>query len=61
MLRNSSKDRAKGKALEMRGKVKEAAGKATKNRDLQDEGTVDKAAGKVQNKLGQVKRVFERD
>lgn len=43
----------------MKGKVKEETGKATRNPDLRDRGTIEKAGGKVQRKIGDVKKVFE--
>jgi len=47
-------DRIKGAAREMRGSIKEAAGKLTGNTTLQAKGAVQKAAGKVQNAVGKV-------
>jgi len=44
----------------VKGKVKEAVGRATKNPNLQDDGTDEKVAGKVQKKIGQVEKVFEK-
>ena len=40
------------------GKVKEETGKAIGNPDLEDRGTAEKVEGKVQNKVGDVKKVF---
>lgn len=48
----------KGTAKEVAGKVKEEAGKAIGNPDLQDRGTAEKVAGKVEQKVGDVKKVF---
>jgi uncharacterized protein YjbJ (UPF0337 family) len=42
------------------GKVKEATGNAIGNPDLQDRGTVQRVAGKVERKVGDVKNVFGR-
>ena len=42
----------------MKGKIKEKLGKATKNPNLENEGTSEKASGKVQNKVGQVEKVL---
>jgi uncharacterized protein YjbJ (UPF0337 family) len=39
--------------------VKEEAGKTTGNPDLRDRGTIEKAGGKVQRKIGDVEKVFE--
>ena len=40
------------------GKVKEVTGKATGNPNLQDRGTAEKAGGKVEKKVGDIKKVF---
>jgi uncharacterized protein YjbJ (UPF0337 family) len=42
------KDRIAGSAKEVKGKVKEVAGKATGDAKLQAKGKADKAEGKVQ-------------
>ena len=42
----------------MKGKVKEVAGKLSDDPNLEAEGTGEKIAGKVQEKVGQVKKVF---
>lgn len=44
---------------EVKGKVKEKVGRATNNPRLEDEGTDEKVAGKVQKKVGEVQKVFE--
>jgi uncharacterized protein YjbJ (UPF0337 family) len=44
-MKSSTNDLAKGKLHEVKGKVKEAAGKLTDNPKLQVEGTVEKIAG----------------
>ena len=49
------KDRIQGAAEQVKGKVKEQAGKLTGDQKLQSEGKADKAAGKVQNTLGGMK------
>jgi uncharacterized protein YjbJ (UPF0337 family) len=59
-MKPSTKDNAEGKFHEMQGKVKEKAGQLTNNRDLEAEGTVEKAAGKVQGIIGQVEKVLEK-
>ncbi len=50
-----NKDQVKGRVEEAKGSVKETAGKAVGNKDLQAEGTVDKAAGKTQATYGDAK------
>ena len=59
-MKSSTKDAVTGKAREVKGTVKEKVGKVTNDPDLRDEGTVEKVAGKVQKKVGQVKKVFGR-
>ena len=39
--------------------IKEKAGNATRNPDLRDRGTMEKAGGKMQRKIGDVKKVFD--
>jgi len=57
-LKSSSKDQAAGKIHEVKGAVKEKVGKLTNNPDLEAEGTVEKVAGRLQKKIGQVKKVL---
>jgi uncharacterized protein YjbJ (UPF0337 family) len=58
-MKESTKDEAKGKFLEIKGKVKEKVGRVTNNPDLEGEGQGEKIAGKVQKKIGQVEKVLE--
>ena len=58
-MKSSTKDKVKGGFREAKGKVKEKTGKATGNPNLQDRGTAEKAGGKLQRKIGDVKKVFE--
>jgi uncharacterized protein YjbJ (UPF0337 family) len=55
----STKDQLEGKFHEVKGKVKEEAGHAVGNPDVEAEGQSEKLAGKVQKKVGQVEKVFE--
>ena len=59
LMKSSTKDKIKGGFKEAKGKVKEKAGKATGDPDLRDRGTLERAGGKVQRKIGDVKKVFE--
>jgi len=52
------KDRVIGSAKVVKGKVKEAAGKAVGDSKLEAEGKADKVEGKVQNAIGGVKDVL---
>ena len=49
------KDRIKGSVQRTKGAMKEAAGKVFGDKNLGTEGKADKAAGKVQNPLGELK------
>ena len=59
-MKSSTKDKIKGRAAQAKGVVKEKAGRATNNRDMEDRGTVEKAGGAIRNKVGDVKKVFDR-
>ncbi len=59
-MKDSLKDQAQGKLHETKGKIKEAAGKLTNNPKLQNEGADEKLSGKIQKKVGQVEKVFEK-
>jgi len=56
---SSTKDKLEGKKDQAVGAVKEAAGRATGNEDLEARGTGQKVAGKIEEKVGDVKKVFE--
>jgi uncharacterized protein YjbJ (UPF0337 family) len=53
------KDRADGTWDKAKGAVKEAAGKATDNEDLEAEGKRDKAKGGVEKAVGKTKDAAE--
>jgi uncharacterized protein YjbJ (UPF0337 family) len=52
-------DKAKNKAQEAKGQVKEATGKATDDRDLEAEGKIDKVAGNLKQAGEKVKDAFK--
>jgi uncharacterized protein YjbJ (UPF0337 family) len=54
-MKSSTRAKAEGKLHEVKGKVKEVAGKLTDNPKLEAEGAGEKLAGKVQGKIGQIK------
>jgi len=56
--KNSTHDQVEGKFHEAKGKVKELAGQLTDNPKLEAEGVGEKIAGKVQNKIGEIKKVL---
>jgi uncharacterized protein YjbJ (UPF0337 family) len=57
-MKASMKNKVKGTFHEAKGKVKEIAGKITDNPKLEAEGTGEKIAGKVQEKIGQAEKVM---
>jgi len=57
-MKSSSRDKAEGTFHEVKGKVKEVAGKLSDKPELEAEGTDEKIAGKVQEKIGQVKKLL---
>jgi len=57
-MKSSTKDQTEGTFHALKGKFKEIAGKLSDNPKLEAEGKGEKIAGKVQEKIGQVKTVF---
>ena len=56
-MKDSTKDKIKGTAHELKGAIKEKIGHATNNSDLEAEGTAEKVGGKVQKKVADVEKV----
>jgi uncharacterized protein YjbJ (UPF0337 family) len=50
-----NKDQVKGRVEETKGKVKEVAGHAVGNPDLEDRGTIQKVGGSLQKNYGDLK------
>jgi len=57
-MKSSTQDQVEGKFHSAKGKVREMAGKITDNPKLQAKGIAEKISGKVQEKIGQVKKVL---
>jgi len=57
---NSTKDQIEGALHEVKGKVKETAGQVLSNPDLETEGQAENLGGKIQKKVGQIEKVFEK-
>ena len=57
-MKSSTQDQTEGMFHKAKGKVKEVAGELSDNPKLEAEGTAEKMAGKVQEKIGQVKKVL---
>jgi uncharacterized protein YjbJ (UPF0337 family) len=60
-MKRSTKDRARGKFHELKGNLKTRVGRATKSRRLQAEGIGETIAGRMQEKLGQIEKVIEKE
>ncbi len=59
-MKDSTRDRTSGKIEQAKGSIKEGAGRLTKDEDLEAEGKGEKTGGKVREKIGDVKKVFEK-
>lgn len=59
-MNKSTNDQLEGNLHQIKGKVKETAGKAVGNPNLESEGKVENLAGKIQKKVGQIEKVFEK-
>lgn len=59
-MNDSTKDKLEGTVHEVKGTVKEKVGRATNDPDLEAEGTGEKVGGKVQKKVGDIEKVFEK-
>jgi uncharacterized protein YjbJ (UPF0337 family) len=57
-MKSSTKDKVEGTAKEAMGKLKERVGEAMGDPGMRDHGTAEKVGGKVQRKVGDVKKVF---
>lgn len=58
-MKGSTKNRVRGKARELKGKVKSKAGKMSRNPELEDEGLGDQIMGKAQNVVGRIQQKLE--
>ena len=54
------KDELEGKAHQLKGALKETAGKVVNNPKLEADGHHERVGGKVQKKIGQVEKVLEK-
>jgi uncharacterized protein YjbJ (UPF0337 family) len=57
---DSTRDKVEGALHDVKGTVKEKVGRLTNNPSLEEEGTDEKVAGKIQKKVGDVEKVFEK-
>jgi len=59
-MTHSAHDQIAGKLHELKGKVKETAGKISNDPDLTAEGQSEHLAGSIQKKIGQIEKVLEK-
>ncbi|MDO9265391.1 MAG: CsbD family protein [Desulfosalsimonadaceae bacterium] len=59
-MKSSTKDNAEGKMHQVKGTIKEVAGIIVGNENLEAEGKDENLEGKVQEKLGQIKKVMDK-
>jgi uncharacterized protein YjbJ (UPF0337 family) len=59
-MKDSTKDKVEGALHDAKGSVKEKIGRATNNPNLEAEGQGEKVGGKIQKKVGDIKKVFEK-
>ena len=59
-MKSSTKDNAEGKMHQVKGTVKEVAGRLVGNKDLESEGKDEHTDGKIQEKLGEIKKVMDK-
>jgi len=59
-MNTSTKDEIKGTFHEAQGELKKKAGQVTNNPDLEAEGGAEHKTGKVEKKIGQIEKVFEK-
>ncbi len=57
-MKSGAQDQAEGMFHKVKGKIKEIAGKLGMNSHLEVEGKDENLGGKVQEKIGQVKKVI---
>jgi len=59
-MADSTRDKVEGTFHDVKGTIKEKVGRAANDPDLEDEGTTEKIGGKIQKKVGDVEKVFEK-
>jgi len=58
-MKASSKNRTRGSATEIKGHVKEKAGRLVGNRRMEAEGRVQRGAGKIRRKVGEAENLVD--
>jgi uncharacterized protein YjbJ (UPF0337 family) len=56
-MKSRKRDKTEGNLHEAKGKIKEVVGNAVGNSDLEADGKKEQLAGKVQKKIGELKKI----
>jgi uncharacterized protein YjbJ (UPF0337 family) len=59
-MKSGNQDKAEGKFHQVKGKLKEVAGKISGKPELEIEGKTENTAGKLQDKVGDLKKVVDK-
>lgn len=59
-MKSSTKDKIQGNIDQAKGSVQEKAGRATNDPEMEDRGAANRVGGKIQEKVGDIKKVFEK-
>ena len=59
-MKTSTTDKVEGAVHEAKGKVKEKVGQVTSDPNLEAEGQDENLSGKIQKKVGDIKKVFDK-
>ncbi len=57
-MKSSTQDKIESNIHKIKGEIKETAGQLLDNPKLEAEGTSEKIVGKIQEKTGEIKKVF---
>jgi uncharacterized protein YjbJ (UPF0337 family) len=58
IMKPGTQDQVEGELHKVKGKVKQVEGQLTNDPDLEAEGETEEIAGRIQTKIGQVKKVL---
>jgi uncharacterized protein YjbJ (UPF0337 family) len=59
-MKPSTKNEIAGKLHEVKGSIRQKAGQLTNEPDLEGKGIGERVAGKIQKKVGELEKVFEK-
>jgi uncharacterized protein YjbJ (UPF0337 family) len=59
-VKSGTKDQVEGNFHKAKGNIKENIGKLSNNSELESEGKTEKFSGMVQEKIGQIKKIFNK-